>query len=806
VQFSRGFFLLIACGLWLAMSGLALGQSPRQRQLIDSDWRFSLDGPGSERFPEAGFDDSKWRKVQLPHDYVVEGGFLRGGDSSHGFRPKPVGWYRRVISPLPGAGRHCWLEFDGIYRDSTIWLNGQKIGGHQSGYTSFYFDITRYLKPDKANIVAVRVDPSQNEGWWYEGGGIYRHVWLTSLSPVHVAHWGTFVKTPTVTQDEAEIVSDTLMNNDGDRPAELTVESTVVSGHTVVASSTAQVVAAPGQTAVAQRFKVPNPRLWSVGSPNRYVLRTVLRQGTNEWDRTETAFGIRAISFDPDKGFFLNGKHVELKGTANHQDFAGVGVAVTDNLERLRVQELKNMGCNAFRCAHNPPTPELLDACDELGMLVIDENRHPGDNFESKTGPNTPYQDMSEVDSMVLRDRNHPCVIAWSLCNEEWSLQTNAAGVRMLSAVNKRVKKLDPTRPTTLAMGGGAWNADSPDLRDVVDVTGANYGADAYDSYHRRFPEKPLAATEFSAQPNMRGVYENDPASGKISSLPVQILGGDFSWMTPQDVAWSAIASRPFVAGGFAWSGFDYRGEPTPYKWPYAWPDVIGSYGQMDLCGFPKDAYYYFRSVWSSDAGPILHLFPHWNWAGQEGKPRPVYVYTNADEVELLLNGRVVGAREPVKKDMHAEWTVPYAPGLLEVRGFRDGKPFGADKVETTGTAVSTIVSPEFPKATANPEELMAVQVSLRDARGRFVQTADNALTFSVSGPASIVGAGNGDPSDHEPENTASLTTTRFSYHAFNGRALVILRPTGQTGQVVLTVTSPGLKPTRIVIPVAPAR
>jgi beta-galactosidase len=771
--------------LCAALLPLFATASIRERRRFDDNWQFCLVGAQTGAEPA---DDAAWRQVQLPHDYVVEGGFDPHGDSNHGFRPKPVGWYRRTFALSAQPDRRYWLEFDGVYRDSTVWLNGHKLGSHQSGYTSFYFDVTPYLNQGKENLVAVRVDPSHNEGWWYEGGGIYRHVWLTTVPAVHVAHWGTYVTTPTIGTVNADI----RLDNETAQTADLTLESAVMRGSRVLATVKSRVTLPAGGQVVHQQIAAPHPLLWSPEAPNLYHLETRVKRGGAELDRVDTPFGFRTIAFDPNQGFLLNGKPYKLHGAAIHQDFAGVGTAITDNLQALRVEKLKSMGCNAIRCAHNPPAPELLDACDRLGLLVIDENRHPGDTFEWKTPAKTTTDDMSEVDSMVLRDRNHPSIFAWSLCNEEWNLQGTADGVRIVNAVNRRVKELDPTRPTTLAMGGGAPTGNGPNIRDAADVTGANYNPQTYDPFHREFPDKPLMATEFCAQCKTRGIYAYDPEHGYFTSMPDQ-LTGDFAWMQPEDIAWPPIGSRPFVAGGFIWSGFDYRGEPTPYRWPYEWPDVICPMGEMDLCGFPKDGYFYFQSVWGPRYRPVVHILPHWNWPDFAGQRKTVCVYSNADEVQLSLNGRPLGARKPVPREGHAEWSVPYAPGTLVAQGYRNGLPFGTDEVATTGPASSFALKSATNEVSHDPEDLVWVTVELRDAAGRRVPTACNQLQFSVSGPASIVGAGNGDPSDHDPEATGSTTASFFSYKAFNGLALVFLRPSGKPGPIVITVEGNGL-------------
>jgi len=789
---------VLAALLLLASPAQANGQRavPRTRTLIDSGWSFQLDPTGDADHSGPVEDDSLWRPVQLPHDFVVEGKITPGGDSSHGFRPKGVGWYRKDLDIPANPDGRTWLEFDGVYRDSKVWLNGVLLGEHQSGYTSFYYDVTPYVIPGKPNQLVVRADARNSEGWWYEGGGIYRHVWLTTVAPIHVAHWGTFVTTPTISASHADVHIATEIENETGAPTTVELESILLDGNRQRAAQSTIWQAPTGVSTANQVVELSSPKLWSPDTPHMYTLRTLIKQGSVVVDRYDTPFGVRSIQMDPDKGLLLNGQPIKIKGVATHDEFAAVGSAVTDNLNQYRIEILKSMGCNGYRCAHNPPTPELLDDCDRLGIMVMDENRHVGDTWRQKASPRTPYNDLSEIDAMVRRDRNHPSVIFWSLCNEEWGLQTSQAGLNILTAMNSHLKALDSSRPTTLAEGGGAWDAGSPNLRDAVDVAGANYAMDKYDDYHARFPNKPLVATEFASFISTRGIYADDTAHGYQTSYP-DVRPGEFGWMTPPDAAWAAIALRPFVAGGFVWAGFEYRGEPTPYQWPYVWPDANGGWGQMDLCTFPKDAFYYFKAVWGPQDRPVVHVFPHWNWAGQEGQPVRVCVYTNADEVQLSLNGTPIGPPKSVTPYLHVEWTVPYAPGVLTAQGFKEGKPFGSDQVVTTGAPFGMAIQTRTKAFKANLEDILPVEVDIIDAKGRIVPDANPHLTFSVTGAATIVGAGNGNPSDHDIEAAPNVNNRQFERSAFNGKALVLLRSTGVQGTVVLTITADGdhLKP-----------
>jgi beta-galactosidase len=806
-------FALATCAslaLFVASCGQANAGSPvqlanataRSRQLIDSDWRFQLDTNGAADYSSPTLSDANWRKVQLPHDFMVEGGFDPNGDSGHGFRPKGVGWYRKTLTAPANPNGHIWLEFDGIYRDSKVWLNGTLLGEHQSGYTSFYYDVTPYIKSDGPNELVVRADDRADEGWWYEGGGIYRHVWLSTVPPVHVDHWGTFVTTPVVANDSAQVQIETDVRNEAAGSVTVDVESTILNGTATVSDSTGSVsVPAGGVAPLTQTAQITNPRLWSPDSPHMYMLRTVIKQGSQVIDTYDTPFGVRSIKFDADKGLLLNGVPVKIKGTANHQDFAGVGVGLTDNLNRYRIEILKSMGCNGYRSAHNPPTPEMLDACDNLGVMVVDENRHADNTWDPKTNDKAPHGDMTEVDSLIKRDRNHPSVIIWSLCNEEWSIQFGQAGLDMVQAINNHVKQLDPTRPTTLAEGGDAWDGGSPNLRDAVDIAGANYGMGKYDDYHKNYPNKPLIATEFASFVSTRGIYADDSTHGYQTSYP-DVRPGSFSWITPSDMAWQAIATRPFVAGGFIWTGFEYRGEPTPWQWPYTWPDVNGGWGQMDLCGFPKDAFYYFKAVWGPQDKPVVHIFPHWNWAGHEGQPMRVCVYTNADSVQLYLNGAPIGAAKPVPAFLHAEWTVPYKPGVLIAKGFKNGAPFGSDQVQTTGAATGIAIRQPADAVKADIEDIVPVEVDLIDNHGLVVPDSNLRVRFSVSGAGTVVGADNGNPSDHDPEAVQDLAATTFERNAFNGKCLVLVRSNGKPGDIVLNVAGVNntLKPAKITL------
>ncbi len=728
---------------------------PRERLLMDANWRFAFGHPFDPTrdfehatgyfsyFAKAGygdgpaaarFNDSAWRLLDLPHDWAVEAPFSASASPSHGYKaigrkfPEgSVGWYRKTFSiPASDLGRRIGVEFDGVFRDSVVWVNGFYLGRQSSGYTGFSYDLTDYLNYGGDNTIAVRVDATMEEGWFYEGAGIYRHVWMTKTPQVHVAHWGTFVTTA-VQGDSADVTARTTVANEGAAEATFLIDQAIEDAHggIVAVRAVLDAVVAPGATGDSSCvLRVESPKLWSLESPTLYHLVTTIRSAGTVVDRYETPFGIRTVSFDPDRGFFLNGRRVELKGANSHQDFAGVGVAVPDALQEFRVARLKELGCNALRCSHNPPAPELLDACDRLGLLVLDENRLMGPSPEQ----------MSQLESMILRDRNHPSVILWSLGNEEWAIEGNIKGARIAASMQAFAQRLDPTRRTTVANSGG-WGG----ISSVIDVVGYNYIRQCdTDKQHADYPRQPGVGTEESTTRQTRGVYFGDPQKGYLAPLMDASSGGNM------ELGWQHYAKRPYLAGLFYWTGFDYRGEPNPFDWP----QVGSQSGILDLCGFPKDGAYYLKAWWTD--GPVVHIFPHWNWPGREGQMIDVWCYSNCDQVELVLNGRSLGAKA-MPRNAHLEWTVAYEPGVLEARGFTGGRVIASSVVETTGKPAKLALVPDRVSIRADGEDVAVFTVSALDEKDRVVPIADNLVTFGVAGGL-IIGVGNGDPSSHEPD------------------------------------------------------
>ncbi len=719
------------------------------------------------------FDDHNWRVVHLPHDYVVEGTFTPTANAGHGSLPTPAAWYRKTFTlPTSAMGKSVWIDFDGAYRDSIVYLNGKKLGEHESGYTPFRYDIGKLANFGGKNILAVHVNPKKFEGWWYEGGGIYRHVWLNIASPIHVAPWGTFVSAdlpepgPDGIAAQATVHIKTSVANAGSAPADCEVVSRLVDNHGLAVAEVSDSITVPagGDEELTQQRNIEHPQLWSLENPALYHLRTFVKVNGVTVDTFDTPFGIRTIRFDADKGFFLNGKPVKIQGTCNHQDFAGVGVAVPDSLEYWRVRKLKEMGDNAWRMSHNPPNPELLNACDELGMLVMDENRHLGDTYSDHTASGTEYTNLSDLSEMILRDRNHPSIIMWSMCNEE-GLEGSPEGAKIFSAMMDVVHKYDTTRPITCAMNGGWFD---PGFATVEELMGVNYSPNIYDRFHQEHPTMPMFGSETASTLTTRGEYANNPEKVFVTSYNMT------------DGSWRPIAERPFMAGSFAWTGFDYKGEPTPYGWPC----INSHFGIMDMCGFPKDNYYYYQSWWKTK--PIVHVMPHWNWPGKEGQDIKVVVFSNCERVELFHNGESLGTKE-MPRNGHLEWTVKYAPGNVTAKGYNGDSVAATDTVETTGAPASLRLRTDRTTLVSDAEDVTPVEVDVLDAQGLIVPTADNLVNFQVQGAGYVAGVGNGNPGDHDPDKASFR-------HAFNGKCMVLVGATARPGAIRLTATSPGLK------------
>jgi beta-galactosidase len=742
----------------------------------------------------AEYDDRSWRRVDVPHDYVVEGPIRDQGADGY---DRDVAWYRKTFkSPECTEGSRIWLEFDGVYRMSRYWLNGKQIAEHPSGTTMLRLDITEHLKSG-SNMLVVSVDPRLQEGWWYDGGGINRHVRMVVVPEIHVTPDGVFVRSTIPDPKDgitapATIHVDTTVANTTKKAAKLEVRHAIVAADGSIAQTSHKTMKlAPGEDYVKQTFKLPDARLWSCERPELYTLRTTIALNGKPVDEVENTFGVRKVEFDKDRGFFLNGKSVKLKGTCNHDNHAGVGTAIPDRLHVWRLEQLKKMGSNAIRCSHNFNAPIVYETCSRLGILVLDEFRMFGDGYDMKASLDTEAEKLTDQRVQIKRNRNYPCIVLWSIGNEEGKVDQTEEGARIARAIKKVVNELDGTRLTTMSTHGGPRTG----IVGVIDVFGMNYGkSSTWESFHKQYPEKPFLGNEACSEVSTRGFYERTPfksvwsgrtmfGDGKRCYVSSYSENGPGWWASCED-NWKAVAERPWMSGTFIWTGFDYKGEPLPFRQP----SISSSFGIMDSCGFPKDSYYYYKSWWGDE--PVVHVFPHWNWAGKEGQKIPVWVHSNADVVELFLNGKSLGKKK-MERNSHLEWAVPYAPGKLEAKGFFGDKEI-SEVVETTSVPTGLALDPDRTFLAADGQDLAWVAVKVTDAEGRVVPTAMNKIRFSVTGPGKIIGVGNGDSSSHEPDKASARS-------AFHGLCMVLVQTLKEeAGRIVLTVESDGLKPASV--------
>ena len=680
---------------------------------------------------------------------------------------------RRIFElPETDKGKRVSIEFDGVYREALVVVNGFYIGQHRGGYDPFCFDVTDFIIPGAPNVLLVRAEATLSDGWFYEGAGIYRHTWLVKTAPVHVKQWGTFVRS-TVQGGNALAQIRTEIANEATAPQNVRVISTILDpAGKVVAKTTSKPVAVPdGEEEIFEdQVSVSVPSLWFLEERNLYSLLTEIEAGGAIVDRYETRFGIRSIHFDADQGFFLNGEPVKIKGTCNHQDHAGLGVALPDAAQAFRVRTLQEMGCNAYRSAHNPPTPELLDACDEMGMLFLDETRMMSSNPEG----------LAQFRNLVRRDRNHPSVFMWSMGNEEHEATTET-GLRILTSMKKVATEQDGSRPVTVAPPPLGFDLGHGGLV-VSDVMGYNYADPQIEAYHKANPKIPVMGTENVSAVATRGIYVIDAEKGFVSSYDPYTTTGRAS----AEGWWRFVNARSWMPGGFVWTGFDYRGEPSPYQWP----NIGSQYGVIDTCGFPKDTYFYYQAWWT--AKPVLHIFPHWNWPGLEGKEIAVWVHSNMNRVELFQDGKSLGTKE-VPKDGHVAWNVTYQPGTLEARGFKDGRQVMVARRETVSSAAKLAIRTDRREILANGEDLAFCTVEVQDPQGRVLPITDQKVTFTVRGPGRVIGVGNGDPTSHESD----LGPTR---QAFSGLCMGIVQAAKSAGEIQIEVTSPGLEAASVAV------
>ena len=790
---------------WMAIACMN-AQNVRETIRLDDGWKFAFGnaadpkkdfGCGTEYFNYltkansihnegpyvANFNDSTWQEVKVPHDWVTILPYADVASHSHGYKTvgykypeTSVGWYRKTINiPASDLGKHIALKFDGIFRNARVWFNGFYMGTEPSGYATQVYDVTEYVNYGGDNLICVRADATLEEGWFYEGAGIYRDAWLMKSAAVGVAPFGTFVyadlKQP---YDKVTIYVETEVNNHSLTTQQCEVSHRLLDadGREVAKSESSTIMLRAKQTLNSQllTLNLNAPHLWSPADPYLYKVETTVKVDGRVTDVYETTTGIRDVEFDADRGFLLNGQPLKLKGVNMHQDHAGVGAAIPDALQAWRIKQLKKMGCNAYRASHNPMTPALLDICDREGILVIDENRLTGINEEH----------LRLLERMIKRDRNHPSVILWSNGNEEWGMENTIQGTRIAAAMREYTHLLDPTRHSTIANAGGR------EMVKGLDVVGFNYIVqNDVDNQKKNNPTWKIVGTEETTGCGTRGWYFKDEKyPGRMVSLNRTM---EQNYENIIERGWKFYDERPWAAGLFYWTGFDYRGEPNPLSYPAH----DSEFGILDYCGFPKDEAYYLKSWWTDE--PVLHIFPHWNLQGHEGEEVEVWAYSNCDEVELTVNGKKLG-RQPMPRNGHLKWKAVYQPGRVEATGYKNGKRILTKTIETTKAAAKVVLKADRHQIAADGQDMAIVNIELHDQKGRFVPNACPVLTFCLEGDANIIGCGNGDPSYLGSDHPDKQPCHTFSIPAFNGRAQVLIQSGKLPSTVTLKCTADGLK------------
>jgi beta-galactosidase len=870
--------------------------SARERLSIDADWRFikndppdtgdklaynnikqwmmstgenltvDADAPKHPRpagnlgedvaYTKTDFDDSQWRLLNLPHDFGIEGPFDPNAAGSTGKLPfQGIAWYRKHLEiPASDQGKQFFLDIDGAMAYPNVWINGQYAGGWGYGFSSFRVDLTPFAKPGGTNVIAIRVENPDRSARWYPGGGIYRNVWLVKTSPVHVARYGTQLTTPEAGKDSASVDLKVTIDNDSKADSSAMVRTQIFeidsqdrkTGNAVASSETKTIQIGAGKNAIAGlNLKIASPKFWGLSSPNRYVAVTSVEQDGKTIDSYDTPFGIRTLKFDPDNGFFLNGEHISLNGVCDHADLGALGTVVNYRGLQRQVEILKEMGCNAIRTSHNPPAPELLDICDKMGVMVLDESFDCWVRGKTTNDYHLLFPDWSEKDlrNLLRRDRNHPSVVIWSIGNE--IPDQGPAGHPIATRLARFVHEEDPTRPATAAINNDstAYNG----FQNIVDIFGFNYlrgvglenQMSMYIRFHAATPNKFVFSTESASTISTRGEYafpfSEDKGGGAVPNEP-QMSSYDLyapAWANPPDWDFQTQDQSSFVGGQFVWTGFDYLGEPTRNHVTVGTPrgarngaNASGGattrggvlqgrgrgafqsddpsrssyFGIIDIAGFKKDRFYLYQAYWRPQM-PMAHILPHWNWPDRVGQVTPVHVYTSGDEAELFLNGKSLGRKKKGQYEYRLRWDdVVYEPGELKVVAYKNGAHWAEEVVKTTGPAAKISIAPDRKTILADGNDLSFVTVSVNDAQGLMVPRSRNLLHFELSGPGEIVAVDNGDPTSMESFQSKNMK-------AFNGLCLVIIRAkAGQAGAITLWAKSDGLTDGEAIIEGAAAR
>lgn len=755
---------------------------------------------------QPGFPDNTWRSLNLPHDWSVEGTFAESNPAGvgGGALPGGIGWYRKTFSLTPAdQGKQLYLAFDGVYRNSEVWINGQLLGKRPNGYISFQYDITPHVKYDAPNVVAVRVDNGQQpNSRWYSGSGIYRHVWLISTGQVHIDQWGTYIQTPEVSAEKAIVSLEATVRNTTAEAKPVTIETIVYNalGDDVDRQEATLTLPANSTQNLQQQFVVKNPALWTLDKPTLYKAVTTVHAGNKLNDRYETTFGIRTFSFDSARGFALNGQPVKINGVCNHHDLGCLGSAINERALERQLEILKSMGVNGIRTSHNPPAPELLNLCDRMGFIVMDEMFDMWKLEKTKYDYSLDWDQWHERDlrDFIRRDRNHPSVIIWSVGNEireQWD-STGIAITRELAGI---VRSLDKTRPITTAN-----NETQPHnflIRSgALDLIGFNYHHQQFADFPKTYPGQKWIGTETVSALQTRGHY--DMPSDSIRRWPTawdkpfNEGNADFTvsaydnvsapWGSTHEETWKVMKKHDFLSGMFIWTGFDYLGEPTPYGWPAR----SSFFGIVDLAGFPKDVYYMYQSEWTNT--PVLHVFPHWNW--KAGQTIDLWAYYNqADEVELYINGKSQGVRRKTGDDLHVMWRVAFEPGTVKAVSRKDGKEVLVKEVHTADAPAKVVLEADRATINADGRDLSFITVKVLDAQGNIVPDAENLVQFTLEGEADIAGVDNGNPISHESFKAPQRK-------AFHGLCLLVVKSRQQAGTVKVNASAEGLPPASLTL------
>ncbi len=775
-------------------TGLNAQLTYRSVENFNKNWLFSLNDSAIAQMPSSV--NTKWRTLNLPHDWSIEGKFDKNNPAGTDGAALPggLGWYCKSFSmPDSSKGKQVYIAFDGVYRCSKVWVNGHYLGYRPNGYISFRYDMTPYLHFGSVpNVIAVKVDNSQQKNSrWYSGSGIYRNTWLITTNKVAVDNWGTYITTPAVSENAAILNINTRLSNSTGTKQSISLHTIVYDAYgKKVAENVRDNMVLKGVTATtSQDINMQNPSLWSIERPYLYKVVTQVISGNKVIDDYQTMVGIRSFEFDADKGFILNGKPVKIKGVCDHHDLGCLGTAINTRALARQLEILKGMGCNAIRTSHNPPAPELLDLCDNMGFIVMDEA------FDMWKRPKTEYDyhlfwdewHKKDLQDQIVRDRNHASVFIWSIGNEIPE-QSDANGARIALELSAIVKELDNTRPVTTAN-------DNPDTSNrvipsgAIDLIGYNYHQNQYPTFHNRYPGKIFIATETTSAFQTRGSYDMPsdsirrwPNNNKMNSdLTCSAYdNAAASWGSTHEETWKVIKKYDFLSGMFIWTGFDYLGEPTPYPWP-----ARSSYfGIIDLAGFPKDVYYMYQSEWTDQT--VLHIFPHWNW--KKGQLVDVWAYYNhADEVELFLNGKSLGIRKKAGDDLHVSWAVPFETGVIKAVSRLNGQVVLEKEIKTAGKPAKIELIADRNTIKPNGNDLSFVTVGITDAEGNLVPDADNLVNFTIDGAASIAGVDNG--------SETSMESFKADHRkAFHGLALVVLQAKEYSGPIKLTAVSDGLQ------------